>query len=113
MGKVKIRSFGAIPLGVAIFCWPVSAQAEGLVVKLVNGTRADLIGFHVSHTGTKRWEENFLEGGYLAPKYEVNITVTDGQPSYHYDFLSKFKDGEKIEEYDVGLCYLDEYTHEA
>jgi len=55
MGKVKIRSFGAIPLGTSIFYWLVSIQAESLVVKLFNGIRADLIGFHISHTGTKRW----------------------------------------------------------
>jgi len=54
MGKVKIRLFGASPLGTSIFCWLVSIQAESLVVKLFNGIRAGLTGFQVSHTGTNR-----------------------------------------------------------
>ena len=50
-----------------------AAVAEDLEFFLINESSADLIGFNVSPATSDAWEDNLLEGGYLAPGYEIGV----------------------------------------
>ena len=112
MIKSKYFLLGAFLFGATVFFGANSAKAEDLVFLLTNGTHSKLLNFHVSHSGAKRWEEDVLDDVYLAPGYSINITIADGRSVCEYDLLSRFSDGEEVEEYEVDLCELGEYTIE-
>ncbi|MBT3701912.1 MAG: hypothetical protein HOE62_16805 [Alphaproteobacteria bacterium] len=109
MNKVKFALFCAIFFGATMLNAVNPAQAEDLTFTLTNGTDVRLVNFHVSHTGTKRWEEDVLDDVYLAPGYSIEITIADDRRNCHYDVLSRFSDGEEVEDYNIDLCDLGEY----
>ena len=109
MNKIRFALLGAIIFGATVFNAVSPAQAEDLTFLLTNGTDVRLVNFHVSHPGTRRWEEDVLDDVYLAPGYSINVTIADNRSNCRYDVLSRFSDGEEIEEYGVDLCELAEY----
>jgi len=86
------------------------AVAEDLTFKLVNASSSGVDGFYVSHTGTKSWEENLLEGGVLPSGNEIDIVIADGRSVCEYDIKATFEDDSEIEDYDIDLCELGEYS---
>ncbi len=88
------------------------ALAEDLTFKLINHSDANVDGFYVSHSGTNDWEENLLSGGYLAPGYEVDVMINDGRRTCTYDIRVEFDDKSAVEDYEMDLCDLGEYTVE-
>lgn len=87
-----------------------SALAEDLEFFLINESSADLVGFNVSSTASDSWEENLLEGGYLAPGYEIGVMIADGLTTCIYDVRGVFSDGSEAEDYGLDLCDLGSYT---
>ena len=85
-------------------------MAEDLQFKLINMAGSDIVAFHVSHTGTKKWEENLLSGHYLPSGNEIDIVIGDGRTTCVYDIKTKFRDGDSFEDYDLDLCELGSYT---
>lgn len=87
-----------------------TAQAEDLEFFLINESSADLVGFNVSSASSDSWEENLLEGGYLAPGYEIGVMIADGLTTCIYDVRGEFSDGSEAEDYGLDLCDLGSYT---
>lgn len=94
----------------AFIACAASAQAQDLDFLLVNDSSANLIEFNVSTTASDSWEENLLEGGYLAPGYEITVQIADGEATCFYDIRGIFDDGSDLEDYDLDLCDLGEYV---
>lgn len=109
MTEIRMKLFGAVFAVIAVVFAVAPVHAEDLAFMLINKTRANVVGFFVSHTGTSDWGENLLDGGYLASGYGVRVTIADGRRTCGYDILSEFDDGEEIEDYDVDLCELEEF----
>ncbi|UWQ81212.1 hypothetical protein K3725_09535 [Leisingera sp. S132] len=86
------------------------AQAEDLEFLLVNDSSADLVEFNVSPASSDNWEGNLMEGGYLAPGYEIDVLIADGATTCVYDIRGSFADGSEAEDYGLDLCDLGEYT---
>jgi hypothetical protein len=87
-----------------------AAQAEDLEFVLINKSDSNVVGFYVSHTGTKDWEENLIEGSYLPSGNELTVTIQDGRTACEYDVRTEFEDGSTSEDYDLNLCELGSYT---
>jgi hypothetical protein len=87
-----------------------AALAEDLEFFLINESSADLIGFNVSAATSDAWEGNLLEGGYLAPGYEIGVVIADGLSTCVYDIRGQFSDGAEFEDYGLDLCDLGSYT---
>lgn len=87
-----------------------AASAEDLEFILVNETSADLVGFNVSAASSGDWEEDLLDNGYLAPDYEIGVLIADGLETCVYDIRGVFDDGTSVEDYNLDLCDLGEYT---
>lgn len=104
MGKIF---FAAAALSIAMIN-PV--MAEDLSFNLVNKAGSAVVAFHVSHTGTKQWEENLLAGHYLPNGNQIDIIIADGRTTCVYDILTEFKDGDTVEDYNLDLCQLGSYT---
>lgn len=86
------------------------ALAEDLEFMLSNESSADLVEFHVSPASSDDWEENLLEGGYLAPGYETGVVIADGLSTCIYDLRGGFEDGTSVEDFGLDLCDLGGYT---
>ncbi len=86
------------------------AYAQDLEFMLGNETSADLVEFNVSIAETDMWEENLLEGAYLAPGYEVGVLIADGENTCVYDIRGVFSDETSFEEYGLDLCDMGGYT---
>jgi len=91
---------------------PRQGHAEDLVFTLTNQSGYDVVGFYVSQAGSNEWEENLMEGGYLADGYEINVLIADGLTVCTYDIMVEFEDGDSIEDYGVDVCELGGYTIE-
>ena len=92
----------------ALLAMPVAA--EDLTFLLVNESSADLVEFNVSKGSSSSWEENLLEGGYLASGYEIDVLIADGATTCVYDIRGRFSDGTEAEDFDLDLCELGEYA---
>lgn len=88
----------------------IAAAAEDLEFLLVNESSADVTEFHVSIAETNQWEENLIEGGYLAPGYELGVIIADGEETCIYDLRAVFSDGAVVEDYGLDLCEMGSYT---
>jgi hypothetical protein len=55
----------------------VPAQAENLKFMLVNDTKSTIVGFYVSHPGSKKRKKNYLKDETLPADYEIDIKVRD------------------------------------
>lgn len=100
----------AFAFAAALVCAASLAQAEDLDFTLGNETSSDLVEFNVSIAETNNWEENLLEGGYLAPGYEIGVLIADGQDTCVYDIRGIFADDTSFEEYGLDLCEMGAYT---
>ncbi|OED50916.1 hypothetical protein AB838_00125 [Rhodobacteraceae bacterium (ex Bugula neritina AB1)] len=86
------------------------AFAEDLEFLLVNDSSADLVEFNVSPASSDRWEDNLIDGGYLAPGYEIGVLIADGATTCVYDIRGSFADGSEAEDFGLDLCDLGEYV---
>ncbi|WP_294228112.1 hypothetical protein [uncultured Shimia sp.] len=84
--------------------------AEDLQFLLVNESSAAVTAFHVSTSSSENWEENLIDGGYLDSGYEINVRIADGQTTCVYDVLAEFADGATLEDYNLDLCEMGNYT---
>ena len=87
-----------------------SALAEDLTFRLYNETSSDLTGFYISPSGQNQWGANLLQGGYLAPDFEVPVLISDDLEVCEYDIRGEFRDGQDVEDYDIDICETSEYT---
>ncbi len=88
------------------------AFAKDLSFLLTNQSSAGVVGFYVSNTGSSEWEENLLEGGILAPGYEIDVVIADGLATCQYDIRTEFEGGDSFEDYDLDLCEMGGYAFE-
>lgn len=95
---------------VAALTFGTIAQAEDLEFLLINDSGADMIGFNVSPASSDEWEENLLEGGYLAPDYEIGVVIADGLNTCVYDIRGQFSDKTDFEDFRLDLCDMGSYT---
>ncbi|KIC41128.1 hypothetical protein RA27_10865 [Ruegeria sp. ANG-R] len=86
------------------------AQAEDLEFLLYNDSSSDLVEFNISPASSGDWENDLLEGGYLAPGYEIGVDIADGLTTCIYDIRGIFADGSEAEDFGLNLCDLGEYT---
>lgn len=100
----------AVTAALIAFAYVAPAAAEDLTFKLVNHSSSNLTGFHVSPASSGHWEENLLDGAYLASGYEVDVQIADGLRTCIYDIRGEFADGGEAEDYGLDLCDLGEYT---
>lgn len=105
-----MRATRAVIAVLSVVALAAPAVAEDLAFRLVNETGADLVGFHVSAGESQTWEENLLEGAYLAPGYEIEVIIADGATTCIYDIRGVFGDGEAVEDYGLDLCDTGSYT---
>ncbi|AHD00626.1 hypothetical protein [Leisingera methylohalidivorans] len=94
----------------AVFAFQAPAYAEDLQFQLINDSSADLVEFNVSSASSDSWESNLLEGGYLAPGYEIGVLIADGATTCVYDIRGSFSDGSEAEDYGLDLCEMGGYT---
>lgn len=88
------------------------ALAEDLSFTLTNSTDYDVVGFYVSPAGVDAWEDNLLDGHYLAGGYEVDVLIADGRDVCTYDIRVEFEDGDSMDDYGIDICDLGGYTVE-
>lgn len=105
------RHFAAAIVATTL-AWAGAAQAEDLEFPLTNRSEDTLVAFHVSHAGTDSWEENLIEGGILAPGYEIDVLIADGLTTCIYDIRSEFESGDVLEDFDLDLCEMGGYSFE-
>ena len=86
---------------------PVSAQ--DLEFLLINDSSSDLIAFNISTAASPSWDKNLMRGGYLAPGYEIDVVIADGEATCIYDIRGVFADGASVEDYGLDLCDMGEY----
>ncbi|MEX0349946.1 MAG: hypothetical protein AB3N15_11030 [Paracoccaceae bacterium] len=98
--------------GIALLAAQTPAHAQDMDFLLINNSSVDLVEFNLSDASSDDWEENMLAGGVLAPDYEIGVLVADGLSTCIYDLRGVFADGSEVEEYDLNLCDLREYTFE-
>jgi opacity protein-like surface antigen len=103
-----MKMISALAAAAALFA--AQAQAEDLVFTIVNDSSADLVEFNVSPASSSSWEENLLDGGYLAPGYEIDVVIADGESTCTYDIRGGFADDSEAEDFGLDLCELGEYT---
>ncbi len=108
--KNAIRLPGLAAALAALLAFAPLASADDLNFMLSNETSSELTGFYVSHSGTDQWEENLLDDAYLAPGYEIGVVIADGRSTCVYDISGEFADGSEVEDYELDLCELGEYT---
>ncbi|WP_264213812.1 hypothetical protein [Leisingera thetidis] len=94
----------------ALLALQAPAFAEDLDFLLINDSSADLVEFNVSPASSGSWEDNLIDGGYLAPGYEIGVLIADGATTCVYDIRGSFADGSEAEDYGLDLCDLGEYT---
>ena len=87
-----------------------TAHAENLTFTIFNDSSADLVEFNVSKSTSATWEANLMRGGYLAPGYEIDVVIADGQTTCVYDLRGIFEDGSEVEDFDIDMCDLGSYT---
>lgn len=87
-----------------------TAQSEDLSFTIFNDSSADLVEFNVSKSTTNSWEANLMRGGYLAPGYEIDVVIADGQTTCVYDLRGIFDDGSEVEDFRIDMCELGSYT---
>ena len=104
-----MRSISVIFASV-LFLITTPAAADDLEFLLINEASVDLVAFHVSPSASFSWEENLLEGGYLAPGYEVDVLIADGLSTCMYDIRGNLADGSEAKDYNLDLCELGEYA---
>ncbi|MTI03665.1 MULTISPECIES: hypothetical protein [Alphaproteobacteria] len=95
---------------IAVALSATAAVAEDLEFLLINESSADLVEFNVSSASSDDWESNLLQGGYLAPDYEIGVLIADGLETCVYDIRGVFADGYTVEDYSLDLCDLGAYT---
>ncbi|MCE8009595.1 hypothetical protein [Aestuariivita sp.] len=83
--------------------------AQDLDFLLINDSSADLVAFNVSTAASTSWEMNLMRGGYLAPGYEIDVVIADGEATCIYDIRGLFSDGASVEDYGLDLCEMGEY----
>ncbi|WP_170764559.1 hypothetical protein [Ruegeria lacuscaerulensis] len=105
MKKLHFTALAALALTAAS-----SVCAEDLEFLLYNDSSADLVGFNISPASSGDWEDDLLEGGYLAPGYEIGVDIADGLTTCIYDIRGIFSDGSSAEDFELNLCDLGEYT---
>jgi len=105
-----MKKFLPAASAVALLAFQLPAFAEDLDFLLANESSADLVEFNVSPASSGSWEENLLDGGYLAPGYEIGVLIADGATTCVYDIRGGFADGSEAEDYGLDLCELGEYT---
>lgn len=103
----KLPALGAIAMLIAS---QTPAAAQDLEFMLANESSADLVEFNISSASSDDWEENLLEGGYLAPGYESGVLIADGLSTCIYDLRGVFADGSEVEDFGLDLCDLGGYT---
>ncbi|SDC93134.1 hypothetical protein [Ruegeria marina] len=96
--------------GIIVTVSSLAAAAQDLEFLLVNESSADVTEFHISIAASNDWEENLIEGGYLAPGYELGIVIADGETTCVYDLRAVFSDGAVLEDYGLDLCEMGSYT---
>ncbi|UWQ30347.1 hypothetical protein K3555_08155 [Leisingera sp. M527] len=94
----------------ALLAFQAPAFAEDLEFLLINDSSADLVEFNVSPASSSNWEDNLMDGGYLAPGYEIGVVIADGATTCVYDIRGSFDDGSEAEDFGLDLCDLGEYT---
>lgn len=104
-----MKRFLAAP-AVAMLLSLTPAHAEDLEFLLANESSEDLVEFNVSPASSDDWEENLLDGGYLAPGYEAGVVIADGLTTCVYDLRGGFADGTSVEDFGLNLCELGGYT---
>lgn len=104
--KTKITLAAAFSL----FAFQTPATAEDLSFTIINDSSADLVEFNVSTSSSSSWEENLLEGGYLAPGYEIDVVIADGATTCIYDIRGIFNDDSEAEDFELNLCDMGAYT---
>lgn len=87
-----------------------SALAANRVVTIVNETSVTMTRFYASSVGTRDWEENILAGDILKPGQSIDIDIDDGTKACRYDFKAVFKDGEAVEQGNVNVCEVAEFS---
>ncbi|KLN58879.1 hypothetical protein WH96_20640 [Kiloniella spongiae] len=92
--------------------WATNSVAEDLEFLLVNESNSPVVAFYVSPSNSGVWESDLMEGGFLAPNYEIDVLIGDGLATCVYDIRADFKDGETVEDYGLDLCELGSYTFE-
>ena len=105
-----MKTFLTAASAAALLAFQAPAYAEDLEFLLVNDSSADLVEFNVSPASSNNWEGNLMEGGYLAPGYEIDVLIADGATTCVYDIRGSFADGSEAEDYGLDLCDLGEYT---
>ncbi len=105
-----MKSLISAALALAALAVHSPVHAENLEFLLYSDSSTDLIEFNISPASSDSWEGNLLEGGYLAPGYEIGVDIADGLTTCVYDIRGVFDDGSEAEDYALNLCDLGQYT---
>ena len=91
---------------------PTAVLEEDSVFIMINDTSADMIEFYASPSNVDNWEEDLFEGFVLSARGgEVEVTIEADGRSCIYDFLAIFSDGDEVDEQQIDICDISEYTY--
>lgn len=94
----------------AFFALP--AIAADRKVEIINKTGYTMTEFYGSNNGTNEWEEDILGADVLPHNSSIAIDFDDGTGHCIFDFLVKFEDGDQLQEDNVDVCTVGEFTIE-
>jgi hypothetical protein len=107
--RFALASVAAIPTALMA---TTAVLAADVVFMLNNETSDNLIEFYASPTTADNWEDNIIpEGDFVASGETVRVTIPDDGRGCLYDILGVFDDGSEIDEYNVNICEMSEYTY--
>ncbi|HYD98578.1 MAG TPA: hypothetical protein VEH84_04285 [Alphaproteobacteria bacterium] len=95
---------------IALFALPAAAQAEDLVFRLNNSSDLVLTELYVSPSEQTSWGEDILGRDVLSPGEAGDVTIADGESTCVYDIRFVGEGGATLEEEEIDLCQLREYT---
>lgn len=107
--RMTLAALAAVP---AALMATSAALAADVVFQLRNQTTASLTEFYVSPVTSDNWEDNIIPAGEsLSRGDSVEVTIPDDGRGCMYDILGVFSDGDEVDEYEVNICELSDYTY--
>jgi hypothetical protein len=105
MNILKVTLAAAFALG-----FSTAAYAQDLSFVLKNQTSSEVTALQISTVSSESWEENLIAGYVLPAGNQVDVSIADGASVCEYDIKVTFGDGSTIDDRDINLCDLGEYT---
>jgi hypothetical protein len=100
----------SLAIGLLLFA-ASSAQALDRRVRIVNDSKADIVGFYGVNVDQRDWEDSLLGDDVLPVGGSVVLNFDDGSGYCRYRFRAVFDDGVDVERASVNVCEVGTYRY--